>query len=55
MAGVRTPRQFARVLVDVDDTLDSFNDMAIGRYIAQRAIELMQVEYVVLILLEEAK
>ena len=45
-------RQFAScVLVDVDDTLDSFfNDMAIGRYIAQRvALELMQVEYVVLI------
>jgi len=41
MAGVRTPlRQFAScVLVDVDDTLDSiFNsDMAIGRYVSQRA------------------
>ena len=41
MAGVRTPlRQFAPcVLVDVDDTLDSIfaSDMAIGRYIAQRA------------------
>ena len=41
MAGVRTPlRQFlARVLVDVDDTLDSIfsSDMAIGRYVAQRA------------------
>ena len=41
MAGVRTPlRQFAScVLVDVDDTLDSIlaSDMAIGRYIAQRA------------------
>ena len=41
MAGVRTPlRQFAScVLVDVDDTLDSIfrPDMAIGRYVAQRA------------------
>ena len=41
MAGVRTPlRQFAScVLVDVDDTLDSIfsSDMAIGRYISQRA------------------
>ena len=41
MAGVRTPlRQFAaRVLVDVDDTLDSIfsSDMSIGRYVAQRA------------------
>jgi ribonucleoside-diphosphate reductase alpha chain len=41
MAGVRTPlRQFAScVLVDVDDTLDSIfsSDMAIGRYVAQRA------------------
>jgi len=41
MAGVRTPiRQFAScVLVDIDDTLDSiFNsDMAIGKYVAQRA------------------
>ena len=41
MAGVRTPlRQFAScVLVDVDDTLDSIfsTDMAIGRYVAQRA------------------
>ena len=41
MAGVRTPlRQFATcVLVDVDDTLDSIfsSDMAIGRYVAQRA------------------
>ena len=41
MAGVRTPmRQFAScVLVDSDDTLDSIfsSDMAIGRYIAQRA------------------
>ena len=39
--GVRTPlRQFAScVLVDVDDTLDSIfsSDMAIGRYVAQRA------------------
>ena len=38
---VRTPlRQFANcVLVDVDDTLDSIftSDMAIGRYVAQRA------------------
>jgi ribonucleoside-diphosphate reductase alpha chain len=41
MAGVRTPlRQFAScVLVDTDDTLDSIfsSDMAIGRYVAQRA------------------
>jgi len=41
MAGVRTPlRQFAScVLVDSDDTLDSIfsSDMAIGRYVAQRA------------------
>jgi ribonucleoside-diphosphate reductase alpha chain len=41
LAGVRTPlRQFAScVLVDVDDTLDSIfsSDMAIGRYVAQRA------------------
>ena len=41
MAGVRTPlRQFAScVLVDCDDTLDSIftSDMAIGRYVAQRA------------------
>ena len=41
MAGVRTPlRQYAScVLVDVDDTLDSIfsGDMAIGRYVAQRA------------------
>ena len=41
MAGVRTPlRQFAScVLVDVDDYLDSIfsSDMAIGRYVAQRA------------------
>jgi ribonucleoside-diphosphate reductase alpha chain len=41
MAGVRTPlRQFAScVLVDVDDTLDSIfsSDMAIGRYVSQRA------------------
>ena len=41
MAGVRTPlRQFAScVLVDVDDSLDSIFtcDMAIGRYVAQRA------------------
>ena len=41
MAGVRTPlRQFAScVLVDPDDTLDSIfsSDMAIGRYVAQRA------------------
>jgi ribonucleoside-diphosphate reductase alpha chain len=41
MAGVRTPmRQFAScVLVDVNDTLPSIfsSDMAIGRYIAQRA------------------
>jgi ribonucleoside-diphosphate reductase alpha chain len=42
MAGVRTPlRQFAScVLVDVDDSLDSIfsSDMAIGRYVAQRAV-----------------
>ena len=41
MAGVRTPlRQFAScVLVDADDTLDRIftSDMAIGRYVAQRA------------------
>jgi len=41
MAGVRTPlRQFAScVLVDTDDTLGSIfsSDMAIGRYVAQRA------------------
>ena len=41
MAGVRTPlRQFAScVLVDSDDTLESIfsSDMAIGRYVAQRA------------------
>ena len=41
MAGLRTPlRQFAScVLVDSDDTLDSIfsSDMAIGRYVAQRA------------------
>ena len=41
MAGVRTAlRQFAScVLVDVDDSLDSIfsSDMAIGRYVAQRA------------------
>jgi len=41
MAGVRTPiRQFAScVLVDIDDTLDSIfsSDMAIGKYVAQRA------------------
>ena len=41
MAGVRTPlRQFAScVLVDADDTLNSIfsSDMAIGRYVAQRA------------------
>ena len=41
MAGVRTPiRQYAScVLVDVDDTLPSIfsSDMAIGRYVAQRA------------------
>ena len=41
LAGVRTPmRQFAScVLVDVDDTLDGIfsSDMAIGRYVAQRA------------------
>jgi ribonucleoside-diphosphate reductase alpha chain len=41
MAGVRTPlRQFAScVLVDADDSLDSIftSDMAIGRYVAQRA------------------
>ena len=41
LAGVRTTlRQFAScVLVDVDDTLDSIfsSDMAIGKYVAQRA------------------
>jgi len=41
MAGVRTPlRQYAScVLIDADDTLDSIftSDMAIGRYVAQRA------------------
>jgi ribonucleoside-diphosphate reductase alpha chain len=41
MAGVRTPlKQFAScVLIDSDDTLDSIfsSDMAIGRYVAQRA------------------
>tara|TARA_B100001559_G_scaffold316764_1_gene320803 strand:- start:2030 stop:4345 length:2316 start_codon:yes stop_codon:yes gene_type:complete len=41
MAGVRTPiRQYAScVLVDVDDTLSSIfsSDMAIGKYVAQRA------------------
>ena len=41
MAGVRTPmRQYAScVLVDIDDTLSSIfsSDMAVGRYIAQRA------------------
>jgi ribonucleoside-diphosphate reductase alpha chain len=41
MAGVRTPlRQFAScVLIDSDDSLDSIfsSDMAIGRYVAQRA------------------
>ena len=41
MAGDRTPlRQFAScVLVDIDDTLDSIfsSDMAIGKYVAQRA------------------
>ena len=41
MAGVRSPiRQFAScVLVDTDDTLDSVfsSDMAIGKYVAQRA------------------
>jgi len=41
MAGIRTPlRQFAScVLVDVDDSLNSIfsSDMAIGRYVAQRA------------------
>jgi len=41
MAGVRTPlRQFAScVLIDTDDTLNSIfsSDMAIGRYVAQRA------------------
>ena len=41
MAGVRTPiRQFAScVLVDIDDTLNSIfsSDMAIGKYVAQRA------------------
>ena len=42
MGGVRTPlRQFAScVLVDADDTLDSIfsSDMAIGKYVAQRAV-----------------
>ena len=52
MAGVRTPlRQFAScVLVDVDDSLDSIfsSDMAIGRYVAQRAgIGINQAESVV--------
>jgi len=41
MAGVRTPiRQYAScVLVDIDDTLPSIfsSDMAVGRYVAQRA------------------
>ena len=41
MGGVRTPiRQFAScVLVDIDDTLDSIfsSDMAVGKYVAQRA------------------
>ena len=41
MGGVRTPiRQFAScVLIDIDDTLDSIftSDMAVGRYVAQRA------------------
>ena len=41
MSGVRTPlRQFAScVLIDSDDSLDSIfsSDMAIGRYVAQRA------------------
>lgn len=41
MAGVRTPlRQYAScVLIDTDDSLDSIfsSDMAIGRYVAQRA------------------
>ena len=41
MAGVRTPlRQYAScVLVDIDDTLDSIfsSDMAVGKYVAQRA------------------
>ena len=41
MAGVRTPiRQYAScVLVDIDDTLPSIfsSDMAIGKYVAQRA------------------
>ena len=41
MGGVRTPiRQFAScVLVDIDDTVDSIfsSDMAIGKYVAQRA------------------
>ena len=41
MAGVRTPlRQYAScVLIDSDDTLDSIfsSDMAIGKYVAQRA------------------
>ena len=41
MAGVRTPlRQYAScVLVDIDDSLDSIfsSDMAVGKYVAQRA------------------
>ena len=41
MAGVRTPlKQYAScVLVDIDDTLPSIfsSDMAVGRYVAQRA------------------
>ena len=41
MAGVRTPlRQYAScVLIDTDDSLDSIfsSDMAVGRYVAQRA------------------
>ena len=41
MGGVRTPiRQFAScVLVDINDTLDSIfsSDMAVGKYVAQRA------------------
>ena len=41
MGGVRTPiRQYAScVLVDIDDTLDNIfsSDMAIGKYVAQRA------------------
>ena len=47
MAGVRTPiRQFAScVLVDADDTLDSIfsSDMAIGKYVAQRALTLIHI------------